>query len=201
MIESYGIALLAGVPNRVVSSGAYFRLLTGIDVDITFLRNGGVIGTARGMNAGFYVRARQGREFDEVMLQSASGQSVEMLIGEDEAGAADAVSVSGTVTVNHPGEVVISQHLGVMVGKSVATVGTLAAIFRGPELRRYLFMQNMNPVGGGDIFVMPDGVPTLNSGYKLSPGDSLTFDVWVPQTNLYAIATVAGSQLSFVIGT
>lgn len=144
------------------------------------------------MNSGFFARSKAGEVFDSVELLSGSSQSIKALIGESEAGAASEVSVSG--------EVVVSQHLGVMAGKSVASIGVASSSFRGPELRRYLFLQNLAPVGGGVVFMMPDGVAALNTGYKLEPGDSLTFDVWVPQATLYAIATAAATPLSIVIG-
>jgi hypothetical protein len=192
VISSFEIGLQPNVPARINVVGAFFRLVGGVDVGVTFYRSGARVGQAGGMSSGFYARSRPGEVFDSVELLTSSAQTVKALIGEAEAGAAAEVSVSG--------EVVVSQRLGVMAGKSVASVGVASSAFRGQELRRYLFLQNLAPVGGGVVFVMPDGVAALNTGYKLEPGDSLTFDVWVPQATLYAIATAAETPLSFVIG-
>lgn len=195
MIESYGIALVANVPNRVVSAGAFFRLMSGSGVNITFLKNGAQIGNARNQNAGFYVRSRSGREFDEVMLVSSVGQTVEFLIGQEEAGAASSVSVSGTVNT------LTATAPGTFVGKGFAIVGTANTAVLGAQPRRYLFLQNINAVGGGVIHVQINHGASLSDGYRLEPGDSLTFDgLWVPQVEVNAIATVAGSSLSYCVG-
>lgn len=195
MIQSYGLSLLAGVPNRVVSAGAYFRLMAGTGVDIVFLRRGAQIGQALNQNTGFYVRSREGSEFDEVQFISATPQNVNFLIGEDEAGAADSVSVSGTVntlTAAAPGTFVVN---------GVSIVGTANTAVLGAQARRYLFLQNLNAVGGGVIHVQIDNAASLSNGYRLAPGDSLTFDgLWVPQVAVNAIATVAGSSLSYCVG-
>lgn len=192
MIESYAVSLLAGVQARVSSAGSYFRLLDGTAVDITFLSNGSVVGRALGMNAGFFARAKDGESFDAVELVSATAQNTKFLLGSAEVGAANAVSVSGDVST-----IVKS---GVTYAKSVYTAGITSVLLRGspPTPRRYFFMQN---VGVTTIFVIPIGVAALNTGIKLKPDDSYTWDAWVPNESLYAISDAAGGLLSWIEGT
>lgn len=189
MINSYGITLIAGQPGRIVSAGAFFSLKSGNVVDVSFIRQGAVIGRASNQDTGFYARAKQGEEFDEVMLVSETSQNVEILIGENEAGAASSVSLSG-VAFTAPAPLHLSQQVSL-------TLGT-AAIQALPEnpARRLLIVQNTH--ASAVAFIGFDSLATGFPSIRIMPDSSLILDNPCPLEELTARASV-GSASSIVV--
>lgn len=191
MIESYTVGLVATVPALFNAQGAYFRLIDGTNVDVSFYRRGAVVGSARGMNAGFFARAKDGEVFDAVELVSATAQTAKLLIGSAESGAASAVTVSGTVPVVLPVVPFTQTNPAVGIASGLLVAANAA--------RKFLMVQNLS-VSQDVVLNLAGGAAVLASGVKLAPGASLLLDVATPSGAINAIASAAGAVVVVVEG-
>lgn len=192
MINSFSVTLTAGVPARINVGGAFFRLLTGSGVDVSFLHGGARLGSATGMNGGFYARSKDGESFDGVELLSATGQTVDLLIGEAEAGAASAVSISGGVET-------FDRNYTPVDAYAYATVGTTSAMALAARAnRRFLIVQNQ---GATDLYMNYGFLPALiGLCLKLTPGQTLFFDAVCPNSQINMVSSAAGGLAVFQEG-
>lgn len=101
-MKTLNITFTAGqrIPLNLV--GDYLHLLeTTAGIDIDFLRNGAVIGTASNMEYGFFSKPAGG--FDGLAFTSATIQTIKIAVGIGEGGynrTTGAVSITGTVPVS-----------------------------------------------------------------------------------------------------
>lgn len=190
MISSFDLSLPAGQPVRVNVGGAFFRLLSGAGIDVRFMRGGAVIGEADGMDSGFFARTNEGERFDGVELTSAGLQSAKVLIGEAEAGAASAVSVSGVVGV---------QSAGVPYAQAAVTVAVTSGVLVAANAdRRFLMVQN-NHASQNIWLNLAGAAATQAAGVKVPPGGALLLDVACPTGAVYAIGETGNNAAVVVV--
>lgn len=97
-IENY--ELQAGVPLPISREATYFLLMTGSNVDMTLYFRGSRIGGAVGLDGGDAVGPLS-QQYDKVILQSATAQSVKVATSSDPVTItrlSGVVSVSGVIT-------------------------------------------------------------------------------------------------------
>lgn len=68
---------------------------------------------------------------------------------------------------------------------------------RPPGLRNFLLMRNGSALGGANLFIDFDREASLVSTLVLEPGQSVLFDIVVPQSDLYVFADAANATFSF----
>lgn len=168
---------------------ANFRLLDGDAVDVSFFLNGAIVGVAKQVDSGFYLKSDA--VFDKVEISSAAAQTVKFTAGSAEAGAASAVSISGDVST--VGKNAAFVHSG------PAVIPVSSQVLAANPARRFLLIQN-NDASATVFLNLSGGVASLNNGLKLSPGASAVFDVVVPTGGIVAISdgVIAGGLLAII---
>lgn len=182
-MQTYRQAIGAGETWRLGVPGSYFRLL-GLagPVDVQFLRHGTVVFTAGQVLDGFWSKPAGG--FDEVMITSASAQTVSLGITTGDAGydrAAGSVSVTNQTPVN-----------GAYVNAQNTVTNASGLLLSANANRRALIVQNKDAIG--DIYLTLDGTAaTTANGVKVPAGGSLILDVYAPTGAVYAIGSIASN--------
>lgn len=145
--------------------GRFFRLMAGTAVDVYFLRGGAIIGQADQVDAGFFLKADV--PFDEVRLTSAAAQTIDFLVGSGEAGAASAVSVSGSVPVSN-----FPANQGAYTNSRATVLASgVSTLLAANAARRIAQVQNNS--AADYVRLTFDGVdPTAAQGVRIAPGGS-----------------------------
>ena len=176
------IAAGAVAPFRI--TGHYLRLQEGTGVTITFFRNGLEIAKSVYVSQGYAAKIPSGFDRFDVSKQSGAGIPVRIFLGEepgleiDYAGATGAVAVSSMPAAN-----------GTATQASAAT-GADAQVLAANTARRYLALQN---IGSADVFFTIDGGTADSTGFKLSAGQMVVYDAWVPSGAIRAYSATAGT--------
>lgn len=152
----------AGSSTRYHVTARHFRLLEGNGLVVRFFSNGAEEGIADGVDSGFYLKADD--LFDEIRIESADAQTIKFTAGSGEAGAASAVSISGTVSTKRA-QVVLSQ-------AAVAVTNASGVLLAANVNRRFLLVQN-NDAAGNVFLNLTGAAATAAAGVKIAPGGSL----------------------------
>jgi hypothetical protein len=84
----------------------------------------------------------------------------------------------------------------------VSTLQQNAVFLNAPANRRnMLSLRNASATGGANIYIDFNASAQVNSPYKIVPGQTLLFDVVVPQDDLYAFADAASGVLAYSYST
>lgn len=182
-MQTYSQAITAAGTWRLGVPGSYFRLLSlTYPVDVQFLRHGTVVFTAGQVLDGFWSKPAGG--FDEVMITSASAQTVTLGITTGDAGYDRAV---GSVSVtNQP------VNNGILTDTAQTVTNASGQLLAPNAARRFLLVQNKD--AAGNIFLTFDGgAATVANGVKIAPGGSLILDVYAPTGAVMAIGDIASN--------
>lgn len=179
-MQTYSQAIAAVGTWRLGVPGSYFRLLslTG-PVDVQFLRHGTVVFAAGQVMDGFWSKPAGG--FDEVIVTSASAQTVTLGITTGDAGYDRAAGSVSITNVN-----------GAFTNTGKTVTNASAQLLAANAARRFLLVQNKD--ASGNIWVTLDGsAATAGNGVKISPGGSLILDTYAPTGEIRAIGDIASN--------
>lgn len=177
-MQTYKQDIAAAASWRLGVPGSYFRLLglTG-PVDVQFLRHGTVIFTAGQVLDGFWSKPEGG--FDEVIITSASAQTVTLGITTGDAGYDRAAGSVAVTNVN---------------GSFTATQKTVLAIdgqlLPGNPSRRYLLIQNNHATSILYIKFGATAATTTNT-VKIQPGGSYELQGFAPTDEIRAVGSAS----------
>lgn len=172
----------AGAELKQHTRAQFMRVLEGGGLDISILKGGAIVGQASGVDSGFYIKA--GEVFDEVRIYSAVAQVVKFTLGNAEVGSADAVSVSGDVSVVLP--------VVPFVQTAQAITAASAQLLAANASRKFLMIQNRDTAVNAYLNLSGDAA-TVAAGIKLAPGASLVLDVCCPNEAIFLIGDAAGT--------
>lgn len=183
--------LTAGQAKRFTIGGAFFRVIAAAaPLTVSFFRNKQRLDeTVIGVSSGFYFRG----EFDEYELMSATGGTVDIVTSQGEVGYSDAVTVTGgSVAVsNLPGE--SAPHYNSAI--NVTNVPPGVELLPADAARRYLAVQNND--AAGNVWVRTDGgIPAVNIGYRVRPGETLVIDRLAPTGAIRAWGDIASNTVT-----
>lgn len=175
----------AGSSTKFFLTASNFRLLEGSGVTVKFFANGSEAGVAEAVDSGFFLKARDAL-FDEIRIESPTAQTIKFTCGSGEAGAASAVSVSGTVTQQSAN--------GAYAQTDALNVGVASAqLVAANGARRFLLIQNHDPAT--DVFLNLAGAAATLKGVKVAAGGGvvlLDVRLCTGQINAIAAAVITG---------
>lgn len=175
-MQTYQQYIAAAATWRLGVPGSYFRLLslTG-PVNVQFLRHGTVVFTAGQVLDGFWSKPTGG--FDEVIITSATAQTVTLGITTGDAGYDRA---AGSVSINNVNGTFLV---------SVVPVGAVDMLLLAAHAsRRYLLIQN-NHASTVLYINFGAGAATVANSIKILPGGSLEFQGFVPFDDVRCISS------------
>lgn len=173
--------ITAGLTWAMAEVGAYFQIFEApAAVDVRFMRNGKVIGTAEQMGAGFYARPAEG--FDRIEIASATTQTIKIGIS-DGTGGTNQMTGSVVATVKTATSIVNVPF------KTVGTVEVLAAAANANRLG----LRFLNS-GGTNIALGGAGLAFADAAIVLAPGQ-LWVEADAPGAAWVALSDMAGGTL------
>ena len=181
------VALGASQSAEFIEEADFFRLMNApYSCDITFFRDGAIVGTANGVSGGYAERFKN--YFDKVRIVSSAGQSVQfvMRLGNDvrydvaPTGAVSIANVSGNFANTAP---TVTNVDSIMLAASVS--------------RRYIFIQNND--NAGNIFIKFGAAATSSTGVKIPPGGVWELQGFVPINDIHAIGDIASNANVIVV--
>ena len=182
------LVLTAGTPKVVQRAGSFLRVLAATaDVTVTMRTAGASDVVFKDVQAGAAYKAPPGRApFDEVVFESASGNTVKYVIGEGESSYdATSVSLSGATVSTLPGTAVV----GVAAAQVLASSsGRKKIVFRSDDAN----------TAAKKIYIGPVGITTATGAIALEPGDTWVEEV-AAAAEWYAIAEVAAQNLRIMV--
>ena len=189
LIRDYPVS--AGVPLRIDQPSAFFQLMASTDpVDIEVLRAESVIGTAEGVSLGFSFGGPAESQFHAVSITSATSQTLKLCFAT---GSVDLRAVVGSVNVLSLPDVVLTANNGALTCSTANIATSAATIVAANAARRFLSIQNRDPLV--NVYLRVDGTAATVAGatVKLAPGDSITYDAWVPTGAVSVIGDAVGT--------
>lgn len=204
LLKTFSQSVAAGSITAFHVAARNFRLLAGANMTVRFYSNGAEVGTAEGVDSGFYLLADE--IFDEVRLESPTAQAIKFTTGSGEAGAATAVSISGAVEVTNdvgnplPVSGTVNEiSPAVSYSQTQHTVGVASALLKAANAnRKFLLVQN-NHASQNIWLALNGGAATIAGGVKIAPGGSLLLDRVCPTNNIYAIGEVGDNTAVIVV--
>lgn len=189
-MRTISIALTAGQRLQLELVGNYFHLLESTGgVDIDFVQNQAIIGTAKDMEFGFFAKPAGG--FTALGFTSATGQTIKITVGMGDGG------YNRTT-----GSVQISGNQGAFAQGRVSLTNVNQQIIAANAARKYLLIQNND--AAAVMRVMLDGnAATPTNGMRIQAGGTLELSGYQSSAAINCImetATAAAGNVEFCSG-
>ncbi len=164
--------------------GAYFRILSGLALDINFMRNNAFIGeNAVAVDAGYFSQPQGG--FDRLDIKSASAQTIKIAVSMGQGG----------YDIPPTGLVTISNVNGGFTQAQATVTNLNMVMIAANTARRYLLIQNNDLASA--LRVAVDGTAaTATRGIRVAPGGSIEFASFCPTGGINVMTETAGSGAS-----
>lgn len=168
----------------------FFRLLDADGpVSVVFYSNGKEVARAEQIGEGYAEHFDGGREFDRVVITSATAQAIAFVTRYGARVSYDKAPTGGTVLVGQQ---------GAMTQAAANVTNASAQLLADKATRRFLMVQN-NHATASVFLNLAGAAATVAAGVKLGPGGSLLLDNFVPSAAIFAIGDIASNTAVVVV--
>jgi hypothetical protein len=179
----------AGTRYEFTEDMDYFYVLQAANADLTveFYKNNAKISEVKNIGVGYAELFRNG--ISKVVISSTAGQQVRF-----------ATRLGAEIRNDTPpnGQVIISNTAGAFTQANATVTSTSGQLLAARATRRYLLIQNKD--ASGDIFVTLNGATATTAiGIKLTPGQALELQGFVPTGAINAIGSISSNANVVVI--